>query len=256
MEKRENVKSFFGKFILLFLVFFAVIVMLWIAFERVEKQYSHLVVTDTSFQLATADITQLNKTSNDLTAWSREFVSEGDLEKMVNYAKEITEDKNREHAEEGMVSLMKTRSPRACELITDALKYSNDLAEYEIHAMKLAAVAYHTPESDIPQLIAAYELTNEEKKYSKEEALQKAYDMVYGKDYCDLKNQITESTENVEKVILLLTQNDQSGTVAELELRLYVTRMVLHVLSTMFVILLLFAVWHEIKTRKNAKESK
>lgn len=151
-------------------------------FDQIER------LTDGYLHCA-SDVLQLDETSDYLTSRSREFVATGNKVAAARYVTEMKESMSRERALEN-VRLYFADTIVYTDL-TNALNFSNELAEREYYAMRLAADYYGL--EDIPGAIKETELTTEDASKTVDEKRSYAIEMVYGEEYLNLKKKIDDS---------------------------------------------------------------
>ena len=160
--------------------------------ERLTDGYLHCA----------GDVLQLDETSDYLTSRSREFVATGNKVAAVRYVTEVSESMSRERALEN-VRLYFDDTIVYTDL-TNALNYSNELADREYYAMRLAGDYYGL--DDLPGAIKEVELTAEDAAKTVEEKKDIAVEMVYGDGYINLKKKIDDSVSACLEDLISITE--------------------------------------------------
>lgn len=191
--KGINVKRLSIALIGLEALFFALsifcIVEVYINHKRVDR------ITD-DYILIQSDIYNLQTASDLLSAKSRQYVMTGEMSFAYEYFKEVNETRRRENAVENINEKVSDIGYGATEPIEEALNKSNSLMEREIHAMALVESTDDIYAVDyVPEEIASYELTADEKKLSIEQKRERAYSLVFGDGYSFEKLSIRESVD-------------------------------------------------------------
>lgn len=142
--------------------------------------------------------TELMEASDLLTMQARMYVVTTDEADMNAYLNELTSTRRRNHAVatlrqhgEGTVASLK---------ITEALRYSNELAVRELYAMKLTAVAKGV--QDLPGLISNVELSQEDRDLSADQKRSVAEEMMFGIEYEYMKGLIVQNVDDCSDALI------------------------------------------------------
>lgn len=199
--KGIRVKVLSGIFILLGAI---IMILSLVAIRVIYNRYDEI---RNSYQYTEreSDAAQRFKTASDyLTEQSLKYVATGDAKYIDNYFEEKDNVKNREAA----IEVISNNHDMTLEidLLNDAMGQSEDLVEYELHAMKLVAVATGMSASAMPDELATYKLDASESSLTKDEQRTKATQIMYGKDYESYKSRINWDIQNA--IVLI---KDESG---------------------------------------------
>ncbi|MCQ2499396.1 MAG: GGDEF domain-containing protein [Lachnospiraceae bacterium] len=142
--------------------------------------------------------------SDYLTEQSRTYVVTGDIQNAINYF----EEKDIARSREASIDMVGTGEGLEIEksLLSDAMENSEELVDYELHAMKLMAEAKGEDCTKISEELSAYQLPENEKALSADEKRNQAIELLFGKDYENRKERIDWDVEN--STILI---EDESG---------------------------------------------
>lgn len=137
--------------------------------------------------------------SDYLTNQARKYASTGDAIFLENYFNEKDNICTREtsltriqekHGEDMQYNLLK-----------DAMQQSEDLVEYELHAMKLVALSYGMKTAEMPDQLAAYELSADELAMDAVAQQNQATDILHSVEYENYKDRISWDIENAAVLI-------------------------------------------------------
>ncbi|MBR1829452.1 MAG: diguanylate cyclase [Atopobiaceae bacterium] len=141
----------------------------------------------------------LQEASDYLTSQVRVYVFTGNREYMDNYISELLELDRRGKAVETLKHYMGEDSEAALQL-EEALRFSNELAERELYAMRLTATA--TGLTDVPSPVAEVELSAEDATRGADEQRSLAEQIVLGDEYQSSKSQISGAVKGSASVLL------------------------------------------------------
>ena len=189
--------------------------------QLVLNAQSNQSQTSSDYQSCQTAVTQLEETSDFLTAEARQYVETGDRTHLDNYLDEYqVHDRRgaalqelREHAE----------SDEAVAALADARTQSDLLAQTELYAMRLVADAQHL--EDLPRSLAGVAVLDEDEKLSDEDKQARANALVTSDDYERAKYEIRRSVQECSEQLIksLSTQLDQTS--ARLEMLLFLMRL-------------------------------
>lgn len=173
-----------------------VLLMFIIYFEiaRVDHDYQSLINSTSDCLKGQKCAISLERSSDNLTNQVRLFVVEQDPEKMHLYFDEI-EGQNRENMVAQLEMLYGNTEPEAVDRLKNALHESKELERLEVHAMCLVSHAMGLPKEELPEAVASWNMTPEEKAMTEEELIEKAHSLVYGARYLHEKQQIKSNTQ-------------------------------------------------------------
>ena len=189
--------------------------------QLVLNAQSNQSQTSSDYQSCQTAVTQLEETSDFLTAEARQYVETGDRTHLDNYLDEYqVHDRRgaalqelREHAE----------SDEAVAALADARTQSDLLAQTELYAMRLVADAQHL--EDLPRSLGGVAVLDEDEKLSDEDKQARANALVTSDDYERAKYEIRRSVQECSEQLIksLSTQLDQTS--ARLEMLLFLMRL-------------------------------
>ena len=144
-------------------------------------------------------INNLQSASDFLTTEARLFVVTGRKECMDDYANEITVVNRRENA----VNTLRTSLSsdlEATKALQNALAASDELAQKEVAAMRLAADYYGVTE--LPDLVAKADVSSYGANLTPQQKLDKAVELVLNEEYDNAKTAIRENVKNSSDALL------------------------------------------------------
>ena len=166
---------------------------------NVIKEYNSLQETVNIFRTSQVSGTQVRTASDFLTTQARNFVTTGAKRYMDNYYEEVEFTKRRENAIEEIKKI--AINPIAEGNLDAAMNYSTSLEEFERNAFLLALDYYGFPESDYPDALKGYELSENEKALSQEAKINKAKELLSSYTYETYKNYVSSSTDSAITVM-------------------------------------------------------
>ena len=168
-----------------------------------RQEYEQLNQAMTDYGSATTQITNLQNSSRELTQMVQLFLVTGDSEYAVKYANLFENTSMREGAVAALSTIM-ADNRESIDALKKALEESNQLADTELHAMKLMTLAVES-DSNIPDIITGYSLPEDEIVNDREEYNKMAFDMIFSKEYTlqssGIMERVFEATENVKKYL-------------------------------------------------------
>lgn len=220
-----------------------------VAIKRIYTKYDEMVDSYQFIETEREAATSFQSASDYLTEQARQFAVLGDIQNAENYFEEKNVTKRREAAIEliGNSHMLDLET----DLLNDAMKQSEDLVEYEIHAMKLVAQVNKIDETQMPAEIAKYTLSDEEQALDDDEKHSLAINLLYNNEYEAYKEKINW---DIESAITLI--KDESGTryrenESDLIILLNVATLLLFV---MFVLLMLIFIFNALLVVRPAKK--
>ena len=143
--------------------------------------------------------------SDYLTTQVGMYVVTGEPTYLDGYVDELENEQRRDHAVKTLQS--HSGDDNAHVKITMAFRQSNKLAQSELYAMKLTALA--TKLSDMPQTLQKVELSQADQELPDDQKLQLARDMVLGEEYQKTKGLIVQNVnECTHELIESLAKNE------------------------------------------------
>lgn len=144
-------------------------------------------------------IDDLEDASDYLTTQARLFVVTGDVAGMDAYLEELYVTDRRGKAVDTLRTSFSEEEQAATEL-QEALKASDELAESELTAMRLAAECYGV--ADVPKVIARSEAVDGEQGMTREQKIETARDIMLGNEYQQAKATIRANVEESSTALL------------------------------------------------------
>ncbi|MCR5584872.1 MAG: GGDEF domain-containing protein [Lachnospiraceae bacterium] len=158
---------------------------------NVYAKYKDMLESSLDYGNARDSIDRLKEGSDYLTEQVRQYVITGDKTYMDNYFYEANVRKRRDKAVEQIINDMDI-GETTIDALKQALAESNELMKTEFHAMKLAAFVDRIPESQMPEEIRNWELTEEEKAMGNVELVRMAGNLVFDRNYAVSKENIND----------------------------------------------------------------
>lgn len=177
------------------------------AFLTITKIYNKFDAMMDSYQFEETEreaVTSFQNASIYLTDQARKFTITKNIQNAENYFTEKNVLKNREAALDVVEKshILEIES----NLLMNAMDLSEKLVVYEIHAMKLTALAMNIDMAKMPEEVAAFSLPKEEEELEASKQLDLATDLLFGTEYEEYKDQISW---DVHSAITLI--KDESG---------------------------------------------
>lgn len=176
---------------------------------QVNKKYQSLLsVTEQNINAVNA-IDTLGNYSDYLTDQVREYVITMDFDYVEAYFEEIENGYYKQHSLTVLGGQMFPDDQEVCDMLERFSDLSDEMVEFEIHAMKLIAVRNGVDEKILPKKLAAYELTEEELRFSEDEKITAAYYLVFGKEYMALRKEADDTMSEVQSRIESVTKSQR-----------------------------------------------
>lgn len=166
-------------------------------------------------QIAARD---LQDTSDYLTSCARHYVMSGELSFLEEYLDEVNVKDTRGKAIQTLRS--HAQSSEAIKALEDANLHSNQLAQTEHKALRLAADAYGL--ADLPKELKNTSISKEDNSLSNEEKAKRAYDLVYGDAYNKKKFSIRENTQSCSELLVGSLRNELDQYNSRIDMLLFV----------------------------------
>ena len=151
--------------------------------------------------------TELMIASDKLTTQARMFVVTGDREYLDAYLDELLVQKNRDKAVE-ILNHSSEDASAAAEL-TQALSESNNLAIFELYAMRLTCDAWRI--NPLPEAISIVVLEPEDEMMSLQEKEKLARDMLLGEKYGEMKSLIEQDVSDCANELVQTLQHKEKA---------------------------------------------
>jgi len=166
---------------------------LFIADISVAQGYERMKLASDRYIEAQLSASDMESGSDYLTDRVRCFVVTGDKEYLNDFFKEVHVTRRRDAAVENLGGLLEGSGGAALESLNDALELSNELLGTEYVAMRLRLEADGDSAAEIPQELAAIELSPQDRSLSADEKLKKAQTLVFDNNYMHYKDRIREN---------------------------------------------------------------
>ena len=154
-----------------------------------------------------------DEASDDLTSAARRFAVNGDVVDAQEYHTILLETQDREQSVDNISNYLGRSEEEKVIIkhVVDALNYSNDLADIELYAMKLAALSYEV--SELPDEIANKQITAEDAAtYTTPEAKrERAITLLFDDNYNNLKANIDNNINDAFTKLTDLTNAKRSS---------------------------------------------
>ena len=135
-------------------------------------------------------VRSMRAASNDLTEQAREYVIGGGKAHLEAYLDEIYEEKRRDSALDVLESYQSDSA--SLQALQAAVDSSNELAETEMYAMRMAAEAFGMGEDELEEYFGGIELTPQDAALSGEEKRSAVVSLMFDENYTRLKEEIQE----------------------------------------------------------------
>ena len=189
----------------------ALAITLLIINHRSSAYYERVRLSTERYQVCTNVAAQLQQASTFLTGEVRAFVVTGNDLYLNKYFKEVNEDQNREKAVETLNTYYQNSQLNT--YLERALRLSNELAEREIYAMRLAVEGLGYDLSSYPRELQKAALSQEDLSLSANEKLAKAQNTVFDSTYQNYVDQITDYIKDFSESLsdVILAQQEESS---------------------------------------------
>ena len=158
-------------------------------------------------------ISSMREASDLLTEKARGFVVSGDPEDLVSYMNEIHVDRNRDKALETLEEIAGSdNDTEMFELLKSALQESDELAEVETYAMRLAAEGYALDRAVIEEHLGDVALSEADLALAPEEQVSRAVSMMFDEDYDVMKDRIISDVLDSLEDLTEKTKEEQKGS--------------------------------------------
>ena len=179
---------------------------------QVMRHHRELADMTQKYVLVQEQAKELFLGSNYLTDQARLYAVTKDYKYAEAYFTEVEETRRRDKALEVLKEHLSGKNEeddlRASE---EAMELSNELMELEIHSMKLAALSADG-EQNLPPEVREYPLSEEELSFTDEEKSEAAMELVFGKVYRDMRQQIEERMSSVTKHVVEICEKEQKAS--------------------------------------------
>lgn len=232
-------------------VTFIAIVLAFVAFalaSRIGNLQEEVAASRKQYVQCSEAISDLQMASDYLTTQARSFVVTGRKEFLDAYVREIEVDDTRSKAVEVLRNSFSPDDAAAKEL-EQALEASNELAETELVAMKLAADYYKTP--DLPDMVTKTDVS----KMSTDEAGRSAQDtaqyLLLNEDYNKAKQEIKNKVDQSSTALLAKLDETNNKNQESLNSLLFALKVVVALLLCIIMVFVLALFMYVLKPLGN-----
>ncbi|MDO4869882.1 MAG: GGDEF domain-containing protein [Bacillota bacterium] len=196
---------------LIFLILLAVISsILLVSSYRANKNVASMQEITNEYIAGQSSINEMREISDYLTEKCRDYIVTGKVDDAEAFFREIQVDKHREQALKSVEQYGKETEIYTS--LEGALKASNELADVECYAMRLASESYGISPSDISDELAEVQLTRQDMALDKAAQLEKSRNMVFDEDYEAKKAEIWSGVYGSIDNLLKDTRDRQIGS--------------------------------------------
>ena len=157
-------------------------------------------------------ISSMREASDYLTDMARTYIVTGHKTNLLNYFEEINVIRRRDRALEVITEY--NESEYIQQSLEKSLEYSNELAEIEIYAMKMATEGHHVNDPAVNEWLQGIELTKEDAALSDAKKIDKATKMVFDDTYESYKTEIRQGVYTGLDNLVKDTKSDQLSSYA------------------------------------------
>ena len=180
-----------------------------------NRSFSELEKATEGYIRARKDVADMQAGSDYLTDRVRTFIVTGDPDSAADFFYEVEVTRRRDLAVESMEQTLSGSD--SARYLSAALQASNQLAEIERYAMKLAAAGNGLDIGTLPAALGTVTLTAADEALSAEEKLVKAREMVFDATYQAYKEDIRENLALCEQALIGETEDVQKKSTDRLE---------------------------------------
>ena len=247
MKKRIKITYIFGAFVIL-LAIIAIVLLLGSA--RVEREVADMQSTANEYITGQDSIHKMREISDYLTEECQAFIVSGDIKDADAYFQEICTDHRREKCLEAVEPFGKDEAIYIS--LAEALNSSNELAEIECYAMRLAAEGFGIDPARIHESLTEVKLSKADQALSAEKKLEKSRDMVFNDDYQDMKTTIYNKVYGSLETLLEKTRVEEIESYNKVQHDVVMQNLLLIVLLLIALALLLITVLTVIVPLRNS----
>ncbi|MCR4622471.1 MAG: EAL domain-containing protein [Clostridiales bacterium] len=168
-------------------------VALFLSNVAVTNGYRRMELASNRYIISQIAASNMESSSDYLTDRVRCFVVTGEIEYLMDFFEEVEVTKRRDKALADLEILLEGSDSNAFVSLSNALALSNTLVEREYLAMRLMLEAGDYSDADIPDTIAAIELSEEDAALPPEALKEKAQALVFDNTYMHYKDRIREN---------------------------------------------------------------
>ena len=203
-----------------------------------NRSFSELEKATEGYIRARKDVADMQAGSDYLTDRVRTFIVTGDPDSAADFFYEVEVTRRRDLAVESMEAAL-SGSDGALYL-SAALQASNQLAEIERYAMRLAAAGNGLDIGTLPAALRTVTLTAADEALSAEEKLVRAREMVFDVTYQTHKEDIRENLALCEQALIGETEAIQRKSTGRLENALTVQTLLIAIVVMLVILIVLY----------------
>ena len=159
----------------------------------VTQGYQNMKTASDRYIEAQLSASNMETASDYLTDRVRCFVVTGEIQYLHDFMEEVNDTRRRDRAVENLKKLLNEEDGEALENLTTALSLSNELVVLENKAMRYMIEAGNYDAVEVPEELAAIELTKAERSMSPAELKDAAEELVFNNNYMHYKDRIREN---------------------------------------------------------------
>lgn len=203
-----------------------------------NRSFSELEKATEGYIRARKDVADMQAGSDYLTDRVRTFIVTGDPDSAADFFYEVEVTRRRDLAVESMEAAL-SGSDGALYL-SAALQASNQLAEIERYAMRLAAAGNRLDIGTLPAALRTVTLSAADEALSAEEKLVRAREMVFDVTYQTHKEDIRENLALCEQALIGETEAIQRKSIGRLENALTVQTLLIAIVVMLVILIVLY----------------
>lgn len=210
------------------------VVLLFVTFNT-QQRFRAMEEATERYILAQQDAANMQAGSDFLTDRVRTFIVTGDRSSADDFFEEIEVTRRRDRAIEDMENYLS--DAEVAKYLSEALRLSNELAEIERYAMRLAIEADGYDVKEYPPALQAVTLREQDLALSPTEQLAAAERLVFDESYQQHKEDIRTNVRQCERALSGLTERLQNESVERLQ-----TVLMLQTVLLVLVVLIVLAI--------------
>ena len=194
------------------------------------------------------EINCLKTASDFLTSKARQYVMTEDPDYAIVYFEEVNYTKRRESCVANIKKAVSSIGMETANNIEKALSKSNTLMHDEVYAMSLIASMNMT--KNLPVEITSYDLPEKDRILSSTEKKEKAYNMIFGKNYTSSKTSIDYSVSKASEDLLGVLYAHKAKCTAEYNLSYFFLKIFIFMSALTFALIsfsMIFFVLHPLR---------
>ena len=220
-------------FVIILVVVFIMALVVGFSMSKSSESLRELQENTEEYIKVQESISSMKEASDYLTEHCRAFVVSGDSDHLQNYFNEVEVDRRRDKAVEVISEY--NESDYIKRSLNDSLKYSNELMEIELYAMKMSAEGHGIKDEITEKYLSEIVLNGNDTALSDEDKIKKATHMVFDEEYESYKTAIRKGVFDGLDNLIKDTRSDQLASYS-------MANRILHRSHILFFIMLLLMV--------------